>query len=290
MFVIIIDQKVPPRTKAPFKAAMAGRPDVHMVEDISINWGRFSVTEANIRGLQVLFDRDVQFDYVFSISGQDYPLVGAANLHRVLKEAKGFSFLEHYPFPVEAWIDGGIGRIYSWNIFLPGRRVVQIPKATVTRRRALGLIYRFLGVFVPRRGPLPNGMRPFGGSMHWILSREAAAYVQDFLRSHPDYTRRFRFTLISDEIFFQTILANSRLCTKLINSDQRYLRWSQKDAPSPEVLTMKDLPVIRKCGMLFARKFDSQVDPSILDAIDTLAGTHTSRFPEVKAGSVDLLP
>jgi hypothetical protein len=114
-------------------------------------------------------------------------------------------------------------------------------------------------------------MIPFGGSMHWILSREATKYVWSFLRINPGYMRRFRFTLVSDEIFFQTILANSHLRGKLINSDQRYLEWSRRDAPSPEVLTMKDLSKIKSSGMLFARKFDSRVDPNILDALDALA-------------------
>ena len=132
--------------------------------------------------------------------------------------------------------------------------MIQLPKTTVTRKRTFRLIYSILNLLVPWRSPLPLGMQPFGGSMHWILSREAAEYVQVFLRSHPEYIRRFRFTLVSDEVFFHTILANSPLVTKLINSDQRYLQWPQRHAPSPRVLTLKDLSAITGSGMLFARK------------------------------------
>jgi len=274
-FVIMLDVKVTPSEVAAFEAATVNKDRVQVVHKLSIGWGRFSLTQANILGLQELFAREISFDYVFSLSGQDYPIVSRERIRKALEEAKGASFLEHDPFPIHKWIDGGKGRIYSWNIFLWKRFALQLPKATVPRHALTRMIYATLSAPVPWRCALPNGMHPFGGSMHWILSREAALYVRDYLLGHPEYVTRFRATLVSDEIFFQTILANSPLRGKLINNDQHYLCWPGEHAASPAVLTMRGLPAIQASGMLFARKFDSTKDPDLLDAMDALADMST---------------
>jgi Core-2/I-Branching enzyme len=270
-FVLIVDSKTPDSEFELFQRKMAEYPNLRFAPRHPIRWGQFSLTYANIIGIQELLRHKTPFDYVFSMSGQDYPLAKPAQIRRVLHAANGKSFLEHHPFPIKEWIDGGVGRIYSWNFFLPGRRVVQIPKATRAKHPIVRLGYKMLGWFIPSRGPLPGNMQPFGGSMHWTLSREAVEYVDQFIEKQPEYVHRFRLSLVSDEIFFQTILANSPLKSKLINDDQRYLRWPMPNAPSPALLTMDDLSTLADCGKLFARKFDITVDAEILDAIDAMA-------------------
>lgn len=46
-------------------------------------------------------------------------------------------------------------------------------------------------------------------------------------------------------------------------TDMRYTRWRGK-APSPEILTMADLDAMLQSGMLFARKFDWNVDRAVI--------------------------
>jgi Core-2/I-Branching enzyme len=272
-FIVAVDSKAPKAEYEAFRQKMDGCSRVRFTLRHPIRWGHFSLTYANIIGIRELLKLRIPFDYVFSLSGQDYPLVASEEIRRVLDVAEGRSFLEHYPF--EQWIDGAKGRLYSWNFFLPGRRVIQLPKATPASSWILRILYGTLAPFVRSRGPLPGGLHPFGGSMHWTLSREAAEYVDRYVEEHPEYVRRFQFTLISDEIFTQTILANSPLRDKLINDDQRYTRWPGSHCPSPVVLTMPDLPLLMKSGKLFGRKFDVTLDSHILDAIDARAGHAT---------------
>jgi hypothetical protein len=269
-FIVIVDRKTPVQEFEAFHSAVAGRPHVHVLRRHAIEWGGLSLTLANVICLRELLERGIPFDYVFSMSGQDYPIASTAVIRKVLSDAEGNSFIEHMPFPVDRWIDGGQGRIFSWNFILSRKRVIQLPKATRARNPVVRFVYAALNRVIPSRGNLPMRMQPFGGSMHWALSREAAEYVDHFLRCHPEYTRRFRWTLVSDEIFFQTILANSPLKQKLISDDMRYQRWPEPHSPSPSVLTMNDLPALRRSGKLFARKFDVCVDAKVLDAIDEM--------------------
>jgi hypothetical protein len=91
-------------------------------------------------------------------------------------------------------------------------------------------------------------------------------YILDFLKENPDYMKLFSTVLCSDEHFFQTILLNSPLKTQIINDNLRYINW---DNPSyPSILSINNINDVLESQCLFARKFDSEIDNKILDAID----------------------
>ena len=118
LFCSYCRSKGAPSGNRAFKAAMAKRANVRIIQTLTIEWGRFSLTKANIIGLKALFSHDIPFDYVFSMSGQDYPLVSSEGIKRVLREAGGFSFLEHHPFRFLIGSTGALAEftvgIYSW--------------------------------------------------------------------------------------------------------------------------------------------------------------------------------
>ena len=266
-FLIAVDANSPDKPVETLRKSLANRPNITFAPRSKIQWGKFSAAAAFRDGVASLLQAEVMFDYVFLMSGQDYPLVKPDQIRQKLKDSGGRSFLLHEPFPVKMWEPLGMGRMYSWNFFY-GRNVYQFPKWAPANRRWVQLIYAIINRIVPRRGKFPLALTPYGGSPHSTLSREAAEYALRFAREHPEYDRRFRFTLHSDEVYFQTILANSPLKGRLINNDLRYLVWPSSDAASPIVLTAANLPGILASGALFARKFDVSVDAKVLDLID----------------------
>jgi hypothetical protein len=73
-------------------------------------------------------------------------------------------------------------------------------------------------------------------------------------------------------MFFHTILMNSELRTQITTMSApccyglHYIEWlPNKD--HPETLRLSDVPTLRSTPALFARKFDTDVDPDALDAI-----------------------
>ncbi len=168
--------------------------------------GHSSLTYANIIGIRELLKHKTPFDYVFSMSGQDYPLANPEQIRRVLHSANGKSFLEHHPFPIKEWIDGGVGRIYSWNFFLPGRRVIQIPKATRAKHPIVRLGYKMLGWFIPSRGPLPGNMRPFGGQCIGHFLEKLPNMLINLSRSNLSMSAAFVFRLFLTKYFFKQSL------------------------------------------------------------------------------------
>ncbi len=126
---------------------------------------------------------------------------------------------------------------------------------------------RFPNRFVPFpvRRRIPAGLEPYGGSAYWCLSRRAVDYVHQFVREYPRYVRFFRTVYVPDELFFHTILLNSPLRDEVIGDDLRHIVWEDHGVA---VLGPGHLDQLAGSSKLFARKFDIERDPEILDLLD----------------------
>jgi hypothetical protein len=97
----------------------------------------------------------------------------------------------------------------------------------------------------------------------WMsLSRRAVATVLSAPRPVMSF---FRHVPIPDEACFQTILCNGPDLRRAPGNG-RFIRWDKKE--SPEILTAGDLELLVRSGAHFARKFDEEVDRTILDLLD----------------------
>ncbi|HUI06190.1 MAG TPA: beta-1,6-N-acetylglucosaminyltransferase [Verrucomicrobiae bacterium] len=226
----------------------------------------FSAVQAVIEGMNELFQRQILFDYLIYLSGQDYPIKTKDQIKAVLENANGRSYLSYWPLPYEGTHPNGARiiqnatRIECWHMHLFDR-YVRLPL------RSNALLSRTVNLFVPKRRRFPNSFKPYGGWAYWCLTRQHVNYIHNFIKLHPSFVRFFRFVKSADEICFQTILLNSPFKDWIINDDLRYVDWSTEDC-HPKLLREGDLGNLRDSPKLFARKFDSQVDAKVLDLID----------------------
>jgi hypothetical protein len=155
--------------------------------------------------------------------------------------------------------------------------------------------FRHRDRFPKRRYPLPE-LPPYGGSQWWSLTDGCVRFVLDYVAAHPEVARFYRYTECPDELFFQTIVMNSRFAEKAANHE-RYQAWSARppeektDAtrlpePSfnyryidwsagygskrgyPAILDDRDFEALRDSSCLFARKFDPERSAKLLVRID----------------------
>src|SRR5829696_2212186 len=112
-------------------------------------------------------------------------------------------------------------------------------------------------------------MRPYRGAADFTLSRECDEYACQFGERNPRYVRFFKRTKHSDEFFWHTILLNSYLADTVENITLRYARYADRSGHGM-LLREEHLPEIKAKAAehFFATKFDSKVDPYILDLID----------------------
>jgi hypothetical protein len=243
---------------------------VHFLPRHPCHWGDFGHVAATLKGLRALVASGQPFDYVALLTGQDYPLRPHPQILATLDDANGRVFMDWMPIPNEKWTDGGTDRIEHWH-FRVGGRLLPFPGAPFRYgllNRAWSLPARLLR---PRRR-FPTGMQPFGGSSYWMMPADCARHVDEFVQTNPRFVRFFRRVLVPDEIFFQTIVMNSRFRRRVAQDDLRYVAW-ERDGAHPKILTVQDFDALVNSPNLFARKFDPQVDEAVLDRIDaTLDG------------------
>jgi hypothetical protein len=71
-------------------------------------------------------------------------------------------------------------------------------------------------------------------------------------------------------MFFQIIMLNNEKLKKEINNELlRYIE-REKNANSPNILTIKDLHKIKKSDKLFARKININIDKQIIEELNKL--------------------
>ncbi len=250
-FFVHIDKKTSAEIYNQISERLSPFPNVVFLERHKCYWGDFGHVSATIKGIKEIYNKKLYFDYVILLTGQDYPIKSNSQIENFLKETEKKSFIKHFQIPCEYWYKGGFDRIERWHF-----RFFNKP---------LAFPNKYLEFPVKRQ--FPKGFKPFGGFSYWCLSRECVEYIQNFLNQNREFLDFFKYVLIPDEIFFQTILLNSPLKENIINDDLRYIKWRPR-TPNPLILGKNDFEEMIKSSNLFARKFDLTQDADVLDMID----------------------
>ena len=246
-----------------------GLANVEFLERHACHWGDFGHVRATLKGLRALLASARPFDQAVLLTGQDYPLQSNAGIAARLAAEPGRVFMHWLPIPNEHWTDGGTYRIRDWHFRFAGR-ARSFPGAPFRSARLNAAWSRAARLAGAQRS-FPPGLEPYGGSSYWMMPAACVRYVDEFVRTHPDYVRFFEHVRIPDEIFFHTIVMNSPFRDRVSADDLRYIDWSEA-GDSPRVLTLADYGKLVDSGKLFARKFDPAVDGTVLDRLDEAAG------------------
>jgi hypothetical protein len=120
---------------------------------------------------------------------------------------------------------------------------------------------------LPRK--FPEGLRPFGGSCWFCITGDTMKYILTYLKEQPEYMKYHRYTYLPDEIFFQTILLNSKdenIIQNIVNQNVIHIEWEGEK----HVVVFKgnDFNQLEASDKLFARKFDLEHDAFILDLVE----------------------
>lgn len=252
---IHIDRKSDIFARVEAKCAQA--PNIALLRRHVCHWGRFGHVRASLEGLAWFLER-TKADYAILLTGQCYPVKTQAEIERDLIDLEGRSILETTAFPKPEWAgwnEGGFRRIDRYYFRLGASRP---PHAVKLWRRQL-----------------PDGLSPHGGSGYWCLSRAAVEYVLSYIRAHPQILRFFSTTLIPDEMFFQTILANSPLKKDIVSAQIHYTDWSAGGG-SPAILNEEMVPAAMVSGAWFARKFE---DLKLLTLVDQMRSHRAAPVP-----------
>jgi hypothetical protein len=243
-------------------------------------WGSFGAIQATINGIIRALEEQPAVDYIFLLSGQDYPIKNLTCIQDFLAANNGKSFLGYSPLPSKYWYAGGMNRYEYHHFNFMGKWLTfpfdyyyhLWPKNQISPVKypliLLAKIFNHnLGFWSRFKKKMPSDLKPFGGDAHWCISRSAASYIVDFVQRRKDMIRLCKYSICCDEVFFHVILLNSYLRDTIINKSLHYIIWK---TDKPAIFTGNDFNRLSQSDCLFARKFDSAVDSNILDMIDDI--------------------
>lgn len=206
-FCIHIDRKVK-IGYTPMKDNVAVIP-----QSFDINWGGYAMIEATLSLLKYGAENKPEADYYILISGVDYPIRPKSFLYNLLKEGKEYIDIAPVPIPFKP-----VER-YTYYYFDYDRR-------NLKHYNPLFLIEVLLKKMkLKRKSPF----KIHAGTQWFALTNACVRYILDTVTKDKRYEKFFRHTLVPDEAFFQTIIANSPFA----NNTATCLTYTDWDVPVP---------------------------------------------------------
>jgi hypothetical protein len=256
-------------------------PNVVFLRDrLNVNRGGWSLTRAMVRALRTAFLTS-DSEYFIFLAGTDYPIKSRKYISSFLSDKYPLNFLNYYPLLPGSYGAANLARYHF---------VDQSHRSGNILARPIGGLLAWIADVLPPRS-FPEGSVAFRGSDRWCLNRETVAHVLDCWDSSKgrSYRKYFKYTWGSDEMFFQTVVLNSKwsqqcnlyddeAVSKMIEgrmrpwSDQvmahfHYIDWdpSRED---PAILDERDLQRLERTEALFACKFHEQRSAQLLALLD----------------------
>ncbi len=231
--------------------------------NIPVFWGGFSQVEATLKLLAEA--KKYNYDFYILLSGSDYPIKSNKYIFDYLSKSKEYEFINICKMPEQNktfdrieyfYLEGSIN--LAVNLFF---KIINLFLRKLNIKRKYPDRYKYLTLY--------------GGSTWWILSNNCINYILQFVKGNPEFVNFYKNTLCSDEMFFQTIVGNSKFKRKIKNA-VTYADWTSKERPLPAKITEKHIPILSqktiatsygKSTILFARKF-SDNSGDVVDLIN----------------------
>ncbi len=263
-------------------------PEVDRIESKWCDIGTVNATLALLK--QVDFEKKP--GYCILMSGQDYPVKSNEYIYNYFLKHKDSEFINIFSLPNPIWLNNGLLRLAFYKIDLSSKKgdLLVIPSIYNKEFYTIKNIVKTIICIVrgridilqkiSKKRTYPSYLEAHGGDTWWTLSTETLSKILDFKKIHPDYLLYHTDTFCPDETMFHSIipLYQNELKRRILPSTT-YSNWTNPDVYKvgmfskyqlPRSMNMDDFETIQSLPehILFARKFDFDIDIQILDKID----------------------
>ncbi|MBD3627952.1 beta-1,6-N-acetylglucosaminyltransferase [Cyclobacterium sp.] len=281
-FYVHVDLK---STISPFKDALRKFSNLYLLTEgqrESCNWGGMGIVNATLTMLK-LVEKSGKEGYVVLLSGQDYPVKSRDYIATYFKNNFGNDFISCFPIPATQWSKGGMDRINRYKIDLSEKKgdYVQLPSINSKEFYRFECLKKLVKVVARKKikelpvllhkKSFPSYLKPFGGDTWWALKTETISKILVYIQYHSDLLTFMAYSNLPDEMLFQSlVLEINKDNSDNIKNSLTYANWSGGDEPSPQTFSTKDIPRLKDLSpdILFARKFDINPNPELLDRIE----------------------
>ena len=272
-FVVVhYDLDASPADFAALASDLHDSPNVRLAARVGVAWGEWSVVQATLNCLAAIQGADWEPDYVYLLSGMDYPIRPSDHLVAFLDRNRGDEFIETIPADTEHWVKTGPQReryLYHWPFNWREEKLAT--ELFFNLQRWVGMTRSF-----------PEGLIPFMGSQWWVLTWRTLNRILE-LPHLPDLVRFFRTTLIPDEIFFQTLVRYTADPDRIVDCSLTLYQFS--DYGYPVVYEDDHYGYLNRQNFFFARKIGMHL-PALRNRLDRNWSGHEQMrpFPDERVG------
>lgn len=243
------------------------------IERISVTWGGYSQIDLEYKLIKEALSSSEKYQYLHLLSGEDLPIKSQDEIHAFFDRNQGKEFVGYD----EKWAQSpAIRKRYALYWFMQEITGKNRKKISWIIEHILARIEYMLKIDRVKKYSNIN----FAGGPNWFsITSELAKYV---IEQEEIVRKLFKHTVSCDEIFLQTILANSEFEKNLYISDvksefgkvyDQCLRCIDFDCEesSPKYWEYSRLNELLKHNtMMFARKFkyETDQDKMLVDSIE----------------------
>ena len=233
---------------------------VHFMEPrVDITWASYSQIEATLLLLGEVAKE--KYDYVCLLSGDCLPLKNSEEIKAFLSENLGKEFIGIQKEPDVVELENNIKYEHSQLYLKRHKNLLQSIMFKIQRHVVQSEINSGYEL-------LP---KLYKGANWFCISGELCNYILKYLEENKWYSGAFKESFCGDEVFFQTIIMNSKYADKIYNYNNayddnhmalRYIDWNS-GPEYPKMLTEDDFTNIKgeeNGDCIFARKFNENID------------------------------
>lgn len=246
-------------------------PYVHFIKKrINVEWGNLSEVKYQMALIKACLDSGINYDYIFFLSGLDYPLWSNESITKFLEKKPGFNYIQGMNLNAEGAEGYQISRppldwlkISDQHLKMRFRKLFRLGLESVGYRKKL--------VFTTPR----KTFEVYKGSAWWCITPELASYVLTRYTSVPEIRRYFHDAFCPAETLIQTVAFNSRFKDQCILSHScpeglrslTPLHYIHYDGYI-RIFTEKNYDELIQSGKMFARKLVTGMSDKLMDMID----------------------
>jgi hypothetical protein len=225
---------------------------------ISVYWGGFSSVQVELLLLRAAVGQSYQ--YYHFLSGADLPIKTQDEIHKFFAQNSGKEFVQF----LSKWVANRVARYHLFSNAY--RRQGFVGKVCRFANQYLMAAQRSLGY-----DRLARHAQPVKYGADWFSITHALAC---FVLANTKKIDFFRHSAVPSEHFLQTLVFSSPFYDRVYSRTEddrgaimRLIDWQRGSNGSPYVFREADFESIMSSGMLFARKFDANVDRAVIDRV-----------------------
>lgn len=242
LYFINLDAKMPEYlSRKIIKGCLAKQENVFFSKK-ELTWANWNLVQIVLDTMEQALKLDYNWKHFINLSGQDFPLKGAAEIQNELANATGRSFFDAQEISPEN---------KEVELFLTiakeGEKKIRLNEE------------------------LPD-VRFYKGSQWFIAAREFCQYAINSPLSNC-LQENLAKAFVPDETFFQTLAGNWENRDSVVWDNKRLIDWS-RGASHPVTFKLRRYRHIIASSAYFARKFDSWADKRVLKKLEKRLASH----------------